>query len=802
MTRFASHSLPIADRLRQALRTGGLDNLPDHDLLERFAHYAEHDAFTALLRRHGPMVFGVCRRVLINTADAEDAFQATFLVLVRKARTIRRGDQLGSWLYGVAVRVALKARSRAARLAERGTEAIDMIPDPYDPATTPEWLPILDAELNALPAKYREALVLCELRDESRAAAAKALGIPEGTLSSRLSRGRDLLRRRLLKHGTLLPAGGLTTLFTAGGIGRASVPLGLLAKTADVAAVVATGSALAGVVPAGAARLMDEVLKGMLLTKLRMASGTVLASLLVAVGVAAALPGEPAEQPKKPKVSPSAAAKPQSPKPDQKDGVVLDQEAVQGLWVFDKITAGKAAAVADVKAVESLVGNIRILVAGDVWWFMQGGAPATINRYFAKVDAGKNPKWLDLTREDPVPDPDRAQRYIERYIYELADDRLRLAMGTERRPSEFTTDDDSPLVIMEFRREPMPRPAGADAPAGSWGGPVITPRAKPDGNPLRMRTRVEILDSHFFAFIPDDSGNGKWIGGTYTTDATKNPKWIDVDLVAPFSEKVLKMYGSYELAKGELKLVLETSGRRTVRPLAFERGDDVLFFDLNQVVEEPAPPEPLPKAKQKAVPSGEKSPDNATPTDDQIQQLMIAQEYAKAETIFRERITESTGLLRATYRVWLSTCLLERASGEPGEAARFRTEAEGLLGKAIPELEECEKAGGPDNKHASAIRTQAELRLLQVLHAMNKTDELLAAVEQLWVKHRGTAEELVVSSFAYHAHKQMGKSDKAQGIRQQMKELFEKLKDKPDAFTAKTGEFSREYWEKVWFSGK
>src|SRR4051794_35375242 len=125
MTRLAAHQVP-ALRLRDVLR-GSLDDLPDADLLDRFAHYGEQESFDTLLRRHGPMIYGVCRRILGNSTDADDAFQATFLVFVRRARSLRSG-RLGPWLYGVAVRVALKSRARRARLAQRQSEATDMIP--------------------------------------------------------------------------------------------------------------------------------------------------------------------------------------------------------------------------------------------------------------------------------------------------------------------------------------------------------------------------------------------------------------------------------------------------------------------------------------------------------------------------------------------------------------------------------------------------------------------------------------------------------------------------------------------------
>ena len=130
-------STPPAVQLRDALNSA-IDALPDSELLDRFARYADHPAFEVLVRRHGPMVFGVCRRMLGSSADADDAFQASFLVLIRKARSLRRADRLGPWLYGVACRVALKVRFLEARRARLRTEVTDVIPDPTEPAEIPE----------------------------------------------------------------------------------------------------------------------------------------------------------------------------------------------------------------------------------------------------------------------------------------------------------------------------------------------------------------------------------------------------------------------------------------------------------------------------------------------------------------------------------------------------------------------------------------------------------------------------------------------------------------------------------------
>ena len=183
----------------------------DAELLERFLDRGEsdaEDAFATLVARHGPMVLGVCRRMLPASHDAEDAFQATFLVLARRAGTIVRRERLASWLYGVAVRTAKVARRRAARERAAETRLMDASGVESEPSGDREdLLPILDEELNRLPQRYRVALVACELEGKSRREAARQLGIPEGTLSARLARGRKMLRDRLRRRGAVLGLG-------------------------------------------------------------------------------------------------------------------------------------------------------------------------------------------------------------------------------------------------------------------------------------------------------------------------------------------------------------------------------------------------------------------------------------------------------------------------------------------------------------------------------------------------------------------------------------------------------------------
>jgi RNA polymerase sigma factor (sigma-70 family) len=176
--------------------------MPDAQLLDRFVERRDEVAFELLVWRHGPMVLGVCRRILQNPHDAEDAFQASFFTLARKADSIARRDSVGAWLYRVAYRIALRARARRARLAQREQPLGDLPVaevgcEPADLLAWRELRPVLDAEISRLPEKYRAAFVLCYLEGKTNEQAAEQLGCPKGTVLSRLSRARERLRKRL-----------------------------------------------------------------------------------------------------------------------------------------------------------------------------------------------------------------------------------------------------------------------------------------------------------------------------------------------------------------------------------------------------------------------------------------------------------------------------------------------------------------------------------------------------------------------------------------------------------------------------
>jgi RNA polymerase sigma factor (sigma-70 family) len=193
--------------LRYTASSAPKEELSDEQLLEAFVRHRDEAAFTALMRRHGPMVLGVCRRVLRHADDADDAFQATFLVLVHKAGSLQQPSLLASWLHGVAYRTAQHARVRAARRHKHEAAAATTLLATTDPET--DWQEMresLDEELHRLPEFYRAPLVLCYLEGKTNVEAAHILGWPPGSMSGRLAKARALLRERMTRRRRALPA--------------------------------------------------------------------------------------------------------------------------------------------------------------------------------------------------------------------------------------------------------------------------------------------------------------------------------------------------------------------------------------------------------------------------------------------------------------------------------------------------------------------------------------------------------------------------------------------------------------------
>ncbi len=315
---------------------GAIGTLSDAELLAMFARgraeASAEAAFAALVDRHGPMVLGVCRRVTGDRHAADDAFQAVFLVLARKARAVRLGadESLGRWLYGVSLRVARRARVVAERqpLAATDLGGLDPIdPSSFDPCERADLRAAIDAEIARLPARYRSAVVLCHLEGLSQEQAARRLRCPVGTVQSRLHRARERLRSGLARRG-LAPTVGVLERTS-----RAAVPSGLTKGTIAAAARIAAGEGLAGAVPAAVAGLTRFILIRMIMKKYLMIFVLIafgLATTGGAVGLATGVDGEPRATSRANDPRPAAnagAERPEPPLAEKLDRLKAEYEA-------------------------------------------------------------------------------------------------------------------------------------------------------------------------------------------------------------------------------------------------------------------------------------------------------------------------------------------------------------------------------------------------------------------------------------------------------------------------------------------
>ncbi len=288
----------VGESLQTLFRVGTLSGLTDGQLLEQFARgrgdaAAAEAAFTVLVERHGPMVLGVCRAVLGNRHDAEDACQATFLVLAQRAGLIRRRDSVASWLYGVARRVALRARRQAARRREQERRRLARI-EAAEPVAAPpaEPWPELYEELDRLPEPFRAAVVLCDLEGHSYEQAAGVLHCPVGTIQSRLARGRDRLRRRLQRRGfsSAIALVGPGTKLNGQAVSGALSPR-LATALARTATALAAGRSIGGATSGTIAMLAGSEITRQILTRVLTTLTMILAGLMATAVLGLAIAG-------------------------------------------------------------------------------------------------------------------------------------------------------------------------------------------------------------------------------------------------------------------------------------------------------------------------------------------------------------------------------------------------------------------------------------------------------------------------------------------------------------------------------
>jgi RNA polymerase sigma factor (sigma-70 family) len=310
-------------------RLGVVGALTDEQLLERFTARADSEgqvAFEAIVRRHGPMVLGVCRRVIGDHQAAEDAFQATFMVLALRAGAVRSRESLGPWLHGVAARIARRAHATGQRFPREPLPAEGMVDVKVPDPALADLNAVIDEELGRLPEKYRLPVVLCYLEGRTQEEAARTLGWTKGTVSGRLARAKDLLRHRLTRRG-LAPSAGLIAGALWPETASAAVPSSLLNATVRVATAAILGGAEAGLVAGSVASLVRAAIKWMMVARLVRAAAQFLVLGIAAAAIAAPVlmpgdlpaPGNPAGRPIA-KRSPAAAQVSPAPPTPRFDG--------------------------------------------------------------------------------------------------------------------------------------------------------------------------------------------------------------------------------------------------------------------------------------------------------------------------------------------------------------------------------------------------------------------------------------------------------------------------------------------------
>ena len=414
---------------------------PDREYLDRFGQQGDQAAFAVLVRRYAACVWSVCRRVLDREQDAEDAFQATFLTLARKAGSIRRRDSLPAWLHGVARRISANLRRNLRRHAEREAEAASCPRTGNEDLTWQEGMAILDDELARLPEHYRAVLIVCCLDGRTRDEAAIYLGCSQGQVKGRLERARELLRRRLERRGVQLGA-----LLLAAGVSRASAgelaSAALVRTTIDASLSIVSNSGSAGMVSPRVVMLakgLERQLKG---TMLRFA-----AAALVMLGLVALGSGQPTRQ------NPAAQQGQQEPtfldeKADDR-GVAADakdREPLQGTWRVESMRANGI-------TTDNFRGARTLLIKGDCMHWQDNEPPEGARQFFT-LQASSKPASIDLRQTHRA-------KIMAHGIYQVDGDTLKLCWNsrpTGKAPGTFQESEGIWLLVLKRQKQGPGKP--------------------------------------------------------------------------------------------------------------------------------------------------------------------------------------------------------------------------------------------------------------------------------------------------------------------------------------------------------
>ena len=464
------------------------------------------------------MVFGVCRRLLHNPHDAEDAFQATFLVLVRKAASVVPREMVANWLYGVAHQTAIRASSANAKRCGRERQVVDM-PEP-EAVSRDCWddlQPLLDQELSRLPDKYRVPIVLCDLEGKTRKEAARQLGLPEGTVSSRLARARTMLAKRLARRGLTVTGGSLAAVL-AQNAASACVPASVVSSTIKTAALIAASQgAVAGVVSTKVAALTEGVMKAMLISKLKIATAVLLVVALIGVGagvgtltqkaLAARQPEKPGKDvpkdadPAVPNKTSAAAnqpgngAKPAEPPKEDKD-------QLQGTWRLvsaetDGLMFGEGRQ--EVKDTRLVIEKGSFTLFGKLRHSPNVPLEPEDVKYVSAftLDTKQTPKVIVLAWKDSPWNGKFKKDFTQKGIYALDGDTLRLCLSLpyedkQLLPTEISANYGSKRCLWTFKRDPASEKGGEKKPQPGLPDDVkAKPQVKPAKSPKEDQDQLQ-----------------------------------------------------------------------------------------------------------------------------------------------------------------------------------------------------------------------------------------------------------------------------------------------------------------------